>query len=117
MIAQPFKIADGVLHLAHAAAVLLGQRLSRQIDQIGIQPILVEIQRILLLQHHFGVCFIIGSHQGHRFFQRLPGGGRHAEGIMVTFLQRDGGRTQQQQVGRVLHRILGGSLLLGLDQP
>ena len=117
VIAQPFKIADGVLHLAHAAAVLLGQRLSRQIDQIGIQPILVEIQRILLLQHHFGVCFIIGSHQGHRFFQRLPGGGRHAEGIMVTFLQRDGGRTQQQQVGRVLHRILGGSLLLGPDQP
>ena len=117
MVAQPFKIPDGVLHFTHPAAILLGKRLRGKVHQIGIQPVLVKVQGVLLPHDHLSVLFVIGAHQRDRPFQRVPGGRRHPEGIVVAFLQRHRGRAQQQKVGGVLHGILGGGFVLGLHQP
>ena len=117
VVAQPLKVPDGVLHFPHAAAILLGKRLRRKVHQVGIQPVLIQIQRVLLLQYHLGVLLIVGADKRDRPFQRIPCRPGHPEGIVVTLLQRHRRGTEQQQVGRVLHGVLRCRFVFGLHQP
>ena len=115
VVAQPLKVPDGVLHFPHAAAILLGKRLRRKVHQIGIQPVLIQIQRVLLLQYHLGVLLIVGADERDRPFQRISCRPGHPEGIVVTLLQRHRRGAEQQQVGRVYSSAYNGEVYLAVE--
>ena len=58
MIAQAFKIADGVEHFGHQHGILCGKLVGSQPDQIGAQLVLAGVQAVFLFQYFLGRALI-----------------------------------------------------------
>ena len=109
MVADAFKIVDGVQQRVDAAQVLMGQPLAGQLDQIGAQNVLVMIHRVLLAEHLVGDGVVPFAGGGHGLQHRSAADLRHirAGEHRTAHRHRGGGEQTLVQQGVLFLALVG----------